>query len=140
MSLYIFDQTDLNRFEVRLELYGANVRLVVRSPSSSTSHPPMPPPRRWPALTYLPALAKFQLVWRRLCEALLCSSSFAGQKHPSLLSRLCLKCRRYKGGVALNINIKSSIIFTDTVDAFTATFAVWTRPSSKGRSSATNQG
>ena len=35
-------------------------------------------------------LAKFQLVWRRLCEALLYSSSLAGQKNPSLLFRLCL--------------------------------------------------
>ena len=32
--------------------------------------------------------AKFQLVWRRLCEVLLPSSSLAGQKHPSLLFRL----------------------------------------------------
>ena len=35
-------------------------------------------------------LAKFLLVWRRLCEALLSSSSLAGQKHPYLLSRLYL--------------------------------------------------
>ena len=33
-------------------------------------------------------LAQLQLVWRRLCEALRSSSSLAGQKHPSLLSRL----------------------------------------------------
>ena len=45
--------------------------------------------RRWPALITLPPLAKFQLVWRRLCEALL-SSSLARQKHPFLLSRPCL--------------------------------------------------
>ena len=43
-----------------------------------------------------PPLAKFHLVWRRLREALLTSSYLAGQKHPSLLSRVCLKCRRYK--------------------------------------------
>ena len=49
-------------------------------------------------------------------------------------------CRRYTGRFALNINMKSSIIFSDTVDAPTATFAVWTRPSSKGRSNATNHG
>ena len=64
-------------------------RLVVSPPSFSPSHPPPPPTSRWPALITLPPLAKFQLVWRRLCEALLCSS-LACQKHPSLLSRLCL--------------------------------------------------
>ena len=36
------------------------------------------------------------------------------------------------------MNIESSITFADTVDAFKATFAVSTRPPSKGRSSATN--
>ena len=42
--LYIFDQLDLYRFEVRLELYGANARLVVSPPSLSLSHPTTPPP------------------------------------------------------------------------------------------------
>ena len=32
-------------------------------------HPPTPPPSRWPALITLPTLAKFQLVWCRLCCA-----------------------------------------------------------------------
>ena len=85
---FIFDQTDLYRFEIRLELCGANARLVGSHPSLSPSHPPTPRPSRWPALATLPPLAKFQIVWRRLCEALLSSSSLAGQKHPSLLSRL----------------------------------------------------
>ena len=87
-ALYIF-RTDIlaSFFEVRLELNGANARLVV-SPSLSPSQPRTPTPSRSPALTTLPPLAKFQLVWRRLCEALLSSSSLAGQKHPSLLSRL----------------------------------------------------
>ena len=80
--LYIFDQADVYRFEVRLELYGANVRLVVSPRSLSPSHPPAPIPSRWPALTTLPPLAKFQLVGRLLCEALRSSSSLAGQKHP----------------------------------------------------------
>ena len=114
-------------------------RLVVSPPSFSPSQPPTPPPNRWPALTNLRPLAKFQLVWRRLCEALL-SSSLAGQKHQSLLPRLCQIYRRFKGRFALNMNIKSSIIFADTVHALTATFAVWTRPSPKVRSSATNHG
>ena len=42
---------------------------------------------------------------------LLSSSSLAGQKHPSLLSRLCPKRRRYKDRFSLNIKIKLSIIF-----------------------------
>ena len=120
--VYIFNQTDLYRFEVRLELYGANARLVISPASFSPSHSLTPPPSRWPALTTLPPLAKFQLVWRRLCEALLSSSSLAGQKH-RLCCLVCLKCRRYKRSFAMNMN-KSSIVFADTVDALTATFAV----------------
>ena len=120
--LYIFDQTDLYRLEVRLELYGANARLIVSSPCLSLSHPPTPPPSRWPGLTtFIPhrqVLRSHQFTphrqvlarWRRLCEALLSSSSLAGQKQPSLLSRPCLKCRRYTGRFALNMKIKSSII------------------------------
>ena len=94
--------------------------------------PPTPSPSRWPALTTLPGVAKIQLVWRRSCEALLSSFSLAGQKHPPLLSRLCLKCRRYTGRLALHMNIKSSILFADTVDALTATSAVWTTTSVEG--------
>ena len=86
--LHIFDETDLYRFEVRPEIYAANARLIVSPPSLSPSHPPTPPLSRWPALTTLPSLVKFQLVWRPLCEALLAFSSFPCQKHPSLLSRL----------------------------------------------------
>ena len=108
--IYIFDQTHLYRFELRLELYIANVRVVGGSlPSLSPSHPPTPPPSRWSAFTILPPLAKFPFVWCRLCEALLSSSYLASQKHQSLLSRLSLKCRRYKGCFALNMKIKSSI-------------------------------
>ena len=121
--LYIPNQADVYRFEVKLELYGTNARLVVSVPFLSPSHPRTSPPSRRPALTTLPPLAKFQLVWHRLCEALLPSSSVDGQKHPSLLSRLCLKCRRYKGRFALKMNIIPSM-FADTVDALTATFAV----------------
>ena len=81
-NLYIFDQKALYRVEVRLE----------RMPASSLvllpSHPPTSPPSQEQALTTLPPRAKFQLVRRRLCEPLLPSSSLAGQKHPSLLSRM----------------------------------------------------
>ena len=86
--LYIFDQTDLHRFKIRQELSSANPRLIVSPPPLSSSHPPTPPSNRWPALTTLPPLAKFQLVWCRLCESLL--SSFAGQKYSSLVTRLIL--------------------------------------------------
>ena len=84
----------------------------------------MLPPSRWRALPTLAPLGKFQIVRRRLCEALLTSSSLAGQKHLSLLSHLSLKCRRYKGHFALNMKIKSSVLFADTVDALTAEFVV----------------
>ena len=81
----IFHQTQLYR-EVGLELNGANVHLIVRHPFLSLSHPPTPPQSRSPDFTTLPSLAKFQVVWRRLCEALLSSSSLAGQNHPPMLS------------------------------------------------------
>ena len=83
---FTFSTRQTYRVELRLELNGVKSRLIVSPPSLSPSHPPTP--SRWPALTTLPPLAKFQFVWRRLCEALLSSSSLSGQKHPSLLSRL----------------------------------------------------
>ena len=79
--LYIFDQTDLYRVEVRLELNGANARLIVSPPSLTPSYPPTPPPSRSPGLITLPPLAKFQLVWRCLCEALLSSSLVRNIRH-----------------------------------------------------------
>ena len=39
-------------------------------------HPPTPPPCRWPDLITLPTLAKFQLVWRRLCHVVLFPFSY----------------------------------------------------------------
>ena len=33
--------------------------------------PRTPPPCRWPVLITSPTLAKFQLVWRRLCDVVL---------------------------------------------------------------------
>ena len=38
-------------------------------------HPPTPPPTRWQVIT-LPHLAKFQLVWRRMCDVLFPSCLF----------------------------------------------------------------
>ena len=86
--LYNFAHTGLYRVEVRLGLHGANARLIVSPLSLSPYHPPTPSPSRWSALPNLPPLAKFQLVWRRLCAALPSSSFLARQKHPSLLSCL----------------------------------------------------
>ena len=37
--------------------------------------PPTSPRCRWPALIIFPTLAKFQLVWRRLCDVVLFRSS-----------------------------------------------------------------
>ena len=73
----------------------------------------------------LSPLAKFQLVWRILCEALL-SSSLVRQKHPYLLSRLCLvyvgdtetpvsgvSSMVYVGDTNVVLKIKSAIVFAD---------------------------
>ena len=40
------------------------------SQTTRDEHSPTPPPCWWPALITLSTLAKFQLVWRRLCDAL----------------------------------------------------------------------
>ena len=89
MSFTFWTDLQLYRVEVSLELNGENARLLVSPPSLSPSHPPPSPPKPMASSHHFtPALAKFQLVWCRLCEALLSSSSLAGQKHPSLLSRL----------------------------------------------------
>ena len=71
--LYIFDQTCI----VLKSGWSSTARmpgLVVSPPSLSHSHPPTPPPSRWPALITLLPLAMFQLVWRCLCDARLSSS------------------------------------------------------------------
>ena len=68
---------------------------------------------------------KFNLVWRYLCEDLLSFSTLVGQKRlPLSALSFSLKWRRYKGHFALNMKMKSSIIFADKLDALTATFAV----------------
>ena len=43
-------------------------RLVVSPLVLPDEHPPTPTPSRWPALITFPTLAKFHLVWRRLCD------------------------------------------------------------------------
>ena len=49
-------------------------RTMLISQTTPDEHPPTPPPCRWPALITLPALAKFQLDWRHLCDVLFRSS------------------------------------------------------------------
>ena len=122
--LYIFDQTDLYRLEVRLELNTVNARLIVSPPSLSPSHPPTPPPSRWPALTNLPQVTQVSARLAQLVRSYAVFLLARWSETSFLLSRLCLKCLRYEGRFAMNINIKSSTIFTDTVDALTAMFAV----------------
>ena len=58
----------------------------------------------------------------RLFEALLFSSSLV--RNVRLCCLVQSEMSEYKGRFAVNMNIKSSIAFTDTVDAFTATCAV----------------
>ena len=69
-------------------------RLVVSPPSLSPSHPPMSPPSRCQLSSLYTPLAMVRLVWRRLCEAVMSSSFLIRQKHPFLLSGLCLTYAR----------------------------------------------
>ena len=93
--LYIFDQTGLYRFEVRLELYSANALLVVSPLSLSPSHPPTPPPSRCPALTTLlsPSFSSFGAASVKLC----CLPPPSLVRNTRFCCLICLKCRRYKG-------------------------------------------
>ena len=83
----IFSTRQIYRLEASLELNGANARLLVSPVSLSPSHPPTPPSSRSLAFINLPALANSAGV-TLLMWALLSSSFFAGQKHPSLPSSL----------------------------------------------------
>ena len=46
------------------------------SQTTPDEHPPTPQPNRWPALTTLPNVASFQLVWRRVCDVVMFRSSY----------------------------------------------------------------
>ena len=46
------------------------------SQTTPDEHPPTPQPNRWPALTTLPNVASFQLVWRRVCDVVMFPSSY----------------------------------------------------------------
>ena len=87
-NLYIFDQTDLYRFEVRLELYGTKARLFVGPPPLSFSHLPTSPPSRWPALTTLSPSPSFSS-FGAACVMLCCLPP------PSLVRNTCLCCLVY---------------------------------------------
>ena len=54
--------------------------------------PPAPPPCRRPALITLPTLAKFQLVWRRLCDVVLFPSCLV---EPTLTA-ICVLPHQYQ--------------------------------------------
>ena len=69
------------------------------SHTTPDEHPPRPPPCRWPALTTLPTLAKFQLVWRRLCDLLFRSSCL----FEHTLADICV-LPEYESGLKYNIH------------------------------------
>ena len=61
-------------------------------------HPPTPLASRWPALITLPHLAKFQLVWRRLCDIVMFvppASSLSTPLRPSV----------YNASISLIVNM-----------------------------------
>ena len=60
---------------VRLHSENSEPTTMLISQTILDEHPPMPPPCRWPGLITLPTLAKFQPVWRRLCEVVLFRSA-----------------------------------------------------------------
>ena len=59
---------------VCVRLHSENSEPTMFSQMTPDGHPPTPPPCRCPALITLPALAKSQLLWRRLCDVLFPSS------------------------------------------------------------------
>ena len=63
--------------------------------------PPTPPPCRWQALITLPTLAKLQLVWRRLCDAVLFLSSCIVEH---TLTAVCV-IPEYQPGRKYNVHI-----------------------------------
>ena len=64
-------------------------------------HPPTAPSCQWPALITLPTLAKFQLVWRRLCDAVLFRSSSCLFEHT--LTAVCI-LSEYQPGRKYNVH------------------------------------
>ena len=90
--LYIFDQTCIVlksgcSSTVRM------TRLVVSPPSLSSSHPPMPPPRRWPALVTLPPSPSFSS-FGAACVKLCCLA--LTETPVSAVSSMSAMCPRLK--------------------------------------------
>ena len=108
--VHTFDRT--NRFEVNLELYDGLASSLVLLPCFRLT--PRHHRQADGQLSPLyPPLAKFQLVWRRLCAA--SSAVFLlprWSETPVSAASSSLKCRKY---FAVNKNNKSSIIFAGTV-------------------------
>ena len=121
---HIFDQIDLYPFEVRLELYRANARIVIMPPSLSFSPPDAPAKPLATSHHFTPP----RQVSARLAPLVSSPAMFLpprwSETPVSAVSSMCEMYRRSKGLISLNMKIKSSIIFADTVDALTATFAV----------------
>ena len=60
-----------SEYYVCVRLHSESSEPAMFSQTMSDKHPPTPPPSRWPALFTLRILAKFHLVWRRLCDVVL---------------------------------------------------------------------
>ena len=66
------------------------------SQTTPEKRPPTPPPSRWTTLVTLPHLAKFQVVWRRLCDVVLFASSFFDHTITAVcVQRVYLSGRKY---------------------------------------------
>lgn len=73
------------------------VRLLIKCPTrtlyllrelhSPDEAPPTPPSRRWPPLTILPTLVKYQLVWFRLDEVVLLPVCFVERTFSAFVGR-----------------------------------------------------
>ena len=61
-------------------------RLVVSPLVLPDEHPPNPRPSPWPALITLPTLAKFHIVWRRLCDV----AGFPSRLFEHTLTAVCI--------------------------------------------------
>ena len=79
--------TDIRKVYVRLHSESSEPTMLL-SQTTPDEHPPTPPLCRWPAIT-LPTLAKFQLVWRCLCDVVLCCSPPPASSSKPLRPSVC---------------------------------------------------
>ena len=87
------------RLCVRLHSESSEPTMVL-SQTTLDEHSPTPPPCRWLALFTLPTLAKFQLVWRRICDVVLFPSCLV--EHT--LTAVCV-LPEYRSGRKYNIHL-----------------------------------